>query len=81
MTHTLDSILILCGSLLRTSDPAFADALWTATVCSLLMLAGCLAMAMLPWTDREIARVNTTARSLLSSFPSGSKTHRATLHG
>ena len=58
MTTTLDSLLILLTSLHGTTDPAFAEALWTATACILLMMAGVLAMAMLPWTDHEIDRVD-----------------------
>ena len=81
MTNTLDAILILLSSLHGTADPSFSEALWTLSVCTLLMMAGALAMAMLPWTDRDIARVDTSARSLLTSLPSGTKTHRATLHG
>lgn len=45
-------------------DPMTADLIWTVTVCSLVLAAGGLTLAMLPWTDQEIARVDNSFRAL-----------------
>ena len=45
-------------------DPMTADLIWTVTVSGLVMTAGGITLSMLPWTDREIARVDQTFRTL-----------------
>jgi hypothetical protein len=51
-------------------DAATADLLWTATMCTLLLAAGGVTLAMLPWSDREISDVDDTFRGLLTFTPS-----------
>lgn len=53
----------------RPFDPAMGEMLWTGSVSTLLILAGVLTVAMLPWTDREIGVVHGTARGLFSLVP------------
>ncbi len=53
----------------RPFDPALSELLWTGSVSTLLLLAGVLTVAMLPWTDREIGVVHGTARGLFSWAP------------
>ena len=50
-------------------DPMTADLIWTVTVSGLVMTAGGITLSMLPWTDREIARVDQTFRAL-ATLPS-----------
>lgn len=45
-------------------DPITADLIWTLTVSGLVLAAGALALLVLPWTDREIAQVDHSFRSL-----------------
>ena len=45
-------------------DPMTVDLIWTVTVCGLVLAAGGLTLAMLPWTDQEIARVDNSFRAL-----------------
>ena len=45
-------------------DPMTADLVWTLTVSGLVLAAGALTLAMLPWSDRQIARVDQSFRSL-----------------
>jgi len=47
-------------------DPMTADLIWTVTVCGLVLAAGGLTLAMLPWTDKEIARVDRSFRALVT---------------
>lgn len=39
-------------------DPITVDLIWTVAMCSLLLLAGAVSLAMLPWTDAEIEDVD-----------------------
>jgi len=48
-------------------DPATAELLWTLMVTGLLLLASGLSLTLLPWSDREIQKVHTSATLLLSS--------------
>jgi len=45
-------------------DPMTADLVWTLTVSGLVLAAGALTLAMLPWSDRQISRVDQSFRSL-----------------
>lgn len=48
-------------------NPALYETLWTASLIGVLFAATAYALSILPWTDREIARVHNAAVSLL--FP------------
>jgi hypothetical protein len=45
-------------------DPMTADLVWTLTVSGLVLAAGALTLTMLPWSDRQIARVDQSFKSL-----------------
>jgi hypothetical protein len=45
------------------------EALWTGSVATLLLLAGSITLAMLPWSDREIAEVDAAFRDGLTVAP------------
>jgi|OM-RGC.v1.034856776 hypothetical protein len=47
-------------------DPLTADLIWTAVVSGLVLSAGGVALAMLPWSDAEIARVDHSFKALAS---------------
>jgi hypothetical protein len=48
-------------------DAATADLVWTGVMCTLLLAAGGVTLAMLPWSDSEISDVDDTFRGLLTS--------------
>ena len=50
-------------------DPSLLEALWTGSVATLLLLAGSITLAMLPWSDRELAEVDAAFRGGLSLAP------------
>ena len=60
MFHMLDSI--------HSLDPATAELLWTASVSTLLILAGAIALWMLPWSDDEIEEVDQSFRQLVNQM-------------
>ena len=60
MFSLLESILTL--------DPATADLLWTASVSTLLLLAGALSIWMLPWSDEEINEVDQSFQRLVGQI-------------
>jgi hypothetical protein len=60
MFSLLDSILTL--------DPATAEFLWTASVSTLLLLAGSLSIWMLPWSDKEIDEVDQSFQRLVGQI-------------
>ena len=60
MFHMLDSI--------HSLDPATAEFLWTASVSTLLVLAGAIALWMLPWSDEEIEEVDQSFRTLVGQI-------------
>jgi hypothetical protein len=45
-------------------DPMTADLVWTLCVSALVLAAGALTLTMLPWSDREIAQVDRSFKSL-----------------
>ena len=45
-------------------DPITADLIWTLTVSGLVLAAGAITLLMLPWSDREIAQVDHSFRTL-----------------
>ena len=45
-------------------DPATIDLLWTLTATGGLVGLGALTLLALPWTDREIARIDGAFRSM-----------------
>ena len=45
-------------------DPITADLIWTLTVSGLVLAAGAITLLMLPWSDREIAQVDRSFRTL-----------------
>lgn len=45
-------------------DPLTADLVWTVVVSGLVLSAGGVALAMLPWSDTEIARVDRSFKAL-----------------
>lgn len=45
-------------------DPMTADLVWTLTVSGLVLAAGALTLTMLPWSDRQIAQVDRSFKSL-----------------
>ena len=45
-------------------DPTLLDMAWTIAIALLLLVAGALSLAMLPWTDEELVRVDQSFRSL-----------------
>ena len=60
MFHILDSI--------HSLDPATAEFLWTTSVSTLLVLAGAIALWMLPWSDEEIEEVDQSFRKLVGQI-------------
>lgn len=71
MFHMLDSI--------HSLDPATAEFLWTASVSTLLVLAGAIALWMLPWSDDEIEEVDQSFRKLVKHVADSRPQPRAPL--
>ena len=54
---------------IQSLDPATAEFLWTACVSTLLVLSTAISIWVLPWSDEEIARVDTAdCAKLLRAF-------------
>jgi|GEM_PF-5146791 hypothetical protein len=64
MFATLADLLIA-----QPVDASVVEALWTGSVATLLLLAGSITLAMLPWSDREIAEVDAAFRDGLTVAP------------
>jgi hypothetical protein len=45
-------------------DPITADLVWTVVVSGLVLAAGGVTLAMLPWSDADIARVDRSFKAL-----------------
>ncbi len=52
------------------SDPVFADLVFTVAVSVALLLGAVVSVAMLPWTDREIAQVDASFKKSLRAVAS-----------
>ena len=53
-------------------DPMTADLAWTLVVSGVVLAGGVLALSMLPWSDRQIARVDQSFQSLVM-LPAGDR--------
>lgn len=73
MFHILESVLSL--------DPATADIVWTATVSTLLVLAGAVSIWMLPWSDEEINEVDQSFKKIVKQVTMQRPEHRSRLVG